>query len=285
MIALLSIMLRSFLRGGGGIALVAIPAVTYFVVHVVAGVEGSVMVNGEAVAMDASSMAGWALRGGLGFANVLIALVMLFLAMPIAIGGLEQGSARFDLTAPVSRFRWLGNQTLGIVLLLLVCWILASLGASLALGHVPASLPGAVAHLALGHLLFIAVAIATSVAFGYRVGALLAIVVWGGSWVFAHDVVEAYLFDVPPPAEGFAGVWYMLLAPYLDGEPAGPLPTVLRFILRVFPPIANEQSVGFDFAAGRAVFPVTDARSTLVAAIWCVVSWVLALRTLRRKDV
>lgn len=285
MIALLSLMLRSFLRGGGGFALIAVPVVTWLVVRIVAGVEGSVMLNGEAVAIEANRMAGWALRWGLGIANILIALVMLFLALPLAIGGLEQGSGRFDLTAPVSRFRWLANQTLGLGLLLVSFWLLASIGAAVALGRFPVSLPSAAAHLALGHLLFIAIAIGTSVAWGYRVGALLTIVVWGGSWIFAHDVVEAYLFDVPAPEEGFAGLWYTLLAPYLEGEPVGFVPSVLRFMAQAFPPIANEQSVGFDIAAGRDVFPTMDARSTLVAAIWCVVSWLLAARTLRKQDI
>ncbi|RPJ44289.1 MAG: hypothetical protein EHM19_07015 [Candidatus Latescibacterota bacterium] len=287
MIALARGVLISFRRSGGFpfavLFLAAIAGLFWMLLHV----QGSFVVNGETVVMGEAERASFALGIAVRAVGFLSLLFLLFRGAGLILGDAEGGRAVFDLTAPISRARYLAGRSLGVLLIaaLLLAVPIALFGCLLLLrggGLRLGLLPGAAA-LLLAQVLFAGVLVLLRLLIGAGWGAMGALLVWLGSALLSLDVLESYLFAVAVP-EKVHPWWLPFIQPFLGGQPIGAKAEIARAVLRFFPPIANAESVGVDLVAGRPVFPSVDWWSLAFAAGWAALFWWLSLRLFRRRD-
>lgn len=283
----------AFLRGRGALfSLAAIFGIT-FVCWLLAGMSGEVTLNSETVPMGSemrgSFSTGFALR-----AFALFGLAVSFLLVPgWILGDVASGAAAFDLSGPVRRDRYLLGRALGVTLLLAAGWCLMSLAVQAVLlargGEIRLIVFTGAAVLLLAHLLVSGLITLVRILFprGRGWGLLLAFGLVTTSWVVALDPLEAYLFDIDPPdaADWGNAWWYYSLQSFFDGAPAGPRADVARWAVRLFPPIANLLSVGYDVGTGGSVWPRLDGNAVPAGALWCLFFWGLAVHRFKRGDV
>ncbi len=255
-----------------------------------AGLEGSFFWNGEEVAIGE----GLRSRVAIGFGLRAIAwfgmALLLFRGPTFILAGADRGGTPFDLTAPISRTRFLFGRILGVLSVFAAIWVAALFLQQLFSPSLLSSggvglfrVIGGAILLLLGQVLLLALLLLLRLWLGAW-GAFAALLAWAASWFLSLDLLEAYLFDVRAPAESMGAWWYPLLEPYLAGEPAGFMASVLRGFVRLFPPIANVQSVGIDWALGREVFPDADRLAVPGAVIWSALFLGFADRIFKRKD-
>ena len=278
----------SFRRGGGFVFTLLF---FLFLLLLVAGalhLGGELVVNGSPVALGDRSRAGFAAGAAMRAANLFAMLLVLFHGGALALRGVERGSAVFDLTAPLSRSRYLLGRILGlltilaaiqigVVLLIEAVWLL-KLGAfrpSLFLGALP---------LLLAQVLFAVLVVLFRLLASGGWGGMAALLVYAAGWLFSLDILEAYLWDTGDPEAG-GGTLIRVLGPYLAGEPAGVRAALARALVRFFPPAANAASVGIDTALGRPVYPSGDWWSLPIAAAWTALAGFGALRLFRKKEI
>lgn len=277
----------SFRRGGGFPFFLLVLFLIALAFSAALRVEGSFLVNGKPLALDEESRTRFALGFGLRMFNFFLVCFLLFRGHALLLSEIERGSAAFDLTAPVSRTGYIAGRGIGLIAILVLLWAAAVVLFEALLfwrfGLFSAGLlPGALVFL-LGQIVLVGLLLFFRLFIGGGWGAMTALAVLVGSWFLSLDMVESYLFDVPVPEEG-GGWWVSLLLPYLGGEPAGAGAAMLRFLSRVFPPVANVQSVGLDLALGQPVFPAFDRWSIPLAAAWSVLLFAASFRIFRKKD-
>jgi ABC-type transport system involved in multi-copper enzyme maturation permease subunit len=277
----------TFRRGGGFPFALSLLFGIGALFWVILQVQGTFIVNGAPALLDDDARISLALGVAVRAVNFLVTLFLLFQGAGLLLGDVESGRAVFDLTAPVSRARYLAGRILGVFLLafLLTAIPIAAFESILLVrfGSPRAGLLAAGLILLLGQALFAGVLVMLRLLLGAGWGAMGALLVWLGSGLLSLDIVESYLFAVTVP-EGASPWWLPMLRPVLGGEPIGPKAELARAVVRFFPPIANTESVAVDLAAGKPVFPSLDWWSLPIAAAWGALFWFLALHLFRRRD-
>lgn len=275
-------------RRGGGLAFTTILFVGVFLLFLaVLRAEGHMVVNGRPVSLGDGTLVGYALGFGLRAVSFVLFLFLLFRGTGLVLGDVEEGSAVFDLTAPISRRRYLAARALALVVILALLWAVAVVAFEALLVWRTGAfrvdlLPGALIFL-IAYILFAGLLVLLRLLLGGGWGGIAGIVVWMTSAVLSLDVVESYLFDVKAPAEG-AAWWMPMLLPYLEGEPVGAAASLTRFASRYFPPFGNVTSLGLDVSLGRPVFPSLDWWSLPVAVVWAAILWAAAVHWFGRRD-
>jgi len=250
-------------------------------------IEGDMVVNGAPVAIDDETRMGFAVGLGLRVINLFLMLFVLFRGVRLLLGDAEAGCAAFDLTASITRGRYLAGRAAGLTALLAALWLASLLLLAAFLGWrfgvVHASLLPGAGILFLGAVLLTAVAAALRLTLGRGWGAMAGFLIWAGSWFLSLDMVESYLWEVDAAAEG-GGWWMPMLAPFFESRPIGLGAEAARILVRFFPPIANMQSVGLDIAAGKPVFPPGDGLSIPIGAGWILLLGGIAYLRFQRRD-
>lgn len=287
MTALIQAVWISFRRSGGFLFTVLFFAWLAILFAAVLNVQGDFMVNGTMLDLNDTMRMNFAVGLGVKSTALFGMLFLLFHGAAMALSDAERGSALFDLTAPISRARYLAGRSLGLLSILAAIWAASLLFFQLLLiwrlGEVRGSLVvGA-------FLIFFSQAILAGLLILFRLlmrggwGNMGGLAVWIAGWALSHDLLEAYLFDVG--TESGDGGWLIpLMQPYIAGEPAGPAAALARLVVRLFPPMANAQSVGLDVALGKEVFPSIDWWSLPAGAVWFGIFWGGLFLLFRRKD-
>ncbi|MFH1681763.1 MAG: hypothetical protein ABIH26_14115 [Candidatus Eisenbacteria bacterium] len=279
--------LLSFRRGRGFpfavLLLLGVAALFWITLEV----RGSYLVNGVPVSLDETTRVALAIGVGIRAVSFLVMLFLLFHGAGLVLADAESGRAAFDLTAPLSRRRYLAGRSAGVLVLVVLFWATALAFFELLLlvkfGSVRAGLPAGAAVILLAQLLFFGVLLLFRLFLGGSWGAMGALLVWIGSAILSLDVLETSLFAVSIPEE--ASPWWLpMLRPFLGGEPIGWKADLARAVVRFFPPIGNVQSVGADLAAGKPVFPSLDWWSLLAAFLWGGIVWGASFRLFERRD-
>lgn len=277
----------TFRRGGGFIFTMLF---FLFLLMLIAGalyLGGDFYVNGRAVALDERARAGFAAAATMRSANLFAMLLILFHGGGLVLRGVERGSAAFDLTAPLSRERYLLGRLLGLLTILAaiqgVAVLLVEAVWAAKLGEARPALFAGLFPLLLAQALFAVMVILFRLAAAGGWAGMAALLVYAAGWFFSLDILETYLWDTGEPGAG--GGWLIgALGPYLVGEPAGFRAALARAVVRFFPPAANAASVGIDAALGRPVYPRGDWWSLPITAAWTGIIGYAALRVFRRKD-
>lgn len=288
MIELIRAVWLTFLRGKGMLLTGLILFSLWWIVSGALGLEGTMLVNGRAEAIGDGTRAKLALGFGLGCLNLFGMLFVVLQGVALILSDADRGGGSFELTAPIGRGRFLVGRAAGLVLVLAALWAVSLLMLAGAmkwrLGTIHGNLLIGGAIIFLGQILLGSLVLFLRLVLSRGWGELVGLLVWAGSWFLSLDIVEAYLFDVKEPPGGASSWWYPMLEPYLVGAPAGPVAEGLRFLMSIFPPVANVQSVGIDLATGGEVFPALDWRSIPVAAAWCAVLAAGAFLRFRKKE-
>jgi len=279
----------SFLRGKGLILTGLILFALWWVVSFALGMEGSLSVNGRAAApIGEETRARLAVGFALRCLNCFGMLFVVLQGVRLLLGDADRGGAAVELTAPIGRGRYLLGRSAGVLLLLTILWALslALLAGAMKwrLGAVHGNLLAGGALILVGQVLLGTLVLFLRLLLTRGWGELIGLLLWGTSWLISLDLLEMYLFDVGGSPGGTASWWFPLLEPYLAGEPAGPAAAALRRLFRLFPPVANVQSVGIDLATGGDLFPTSDWYSIPAAGIWFVILAGGAYLQFRKRD-
>ncbi len=288
MIELIRAVWLSFIRGRGMLLTCLVLFALWWIVSGALGIEGTLSVDGRAAPVGGATRAKFALGFGLGCLNLFGMLFVVLQGVRLILSDADRGGGSFELTAPLSRGGFLAGRSAGLLLVLAALWTVSLLMLAGAmkwrLGTIHGNLLAGGAFIFLGQILLGAMVLFLRLLLSRGWGELIGLLTWAGSWFLSLDIVEAYLFDVEASPGGTTSWWYPMLEPYLVGAPAGAVAEGLRLLVRVFPPVANLQSVGFDIAAGGEVFPALDWQSIPVAIVWSVLFASGAYLRFRKKE-
>ncbi len=287
MSALIQAVWISFRRSGGFIFTVLFFVWLALLFAAVLNIRGDFMVNGAVFDLDDTRRMNFAVGVGVKSTAFFGMLFLLFHGAAMTLSDTERGSALFDLTAPISRVRYLAGRSIGLLSILAAIWAASVLFFQVLLLWKLGEVRGSLIRGSL--VIFFSQTILAGLLILFRLlmrggwGNMGGVVIWMIGWLLSHDLLETYLFDVGTESGG--GGWLIpMLQPYIAGEPAGPAAELARLVVRLFPPMANAQSVGLDLALRKDVFPSIDWWSLPAGAVWFGIFWCGLFLLFRRKD-